>query len=177
MSRRARRKRGGRGQSAHRRDTAEMSSSRRCGARTRKGGACRGPAMTGARRCRMHGGKGSGAPLDNRNAYKHGMHTAAERARVRSLYRMIHDMEAMLARLRNIDPADSRYRNTAHGVVPRNSTPPGAPLTSRVPALQSCRSPIASPYNPCGCRIRVRSRKDRPINVSPRARGTSGGSK
>ncbi|WP_424537499.1 hypothetical protein [Sphingorhabdus sp.] len=28
--------------------------------------------MKGAKRCRMHGGKGSGAPQGNSNAWKHG---------------------------------------------------------------------------------------------------------
>ncbi|MFD1106285.1 hypothetical protein [Sphingobium olei] len=28
--------------------------------------------MKGAKRCRMHGGKGSGAPAGNCNAWKHG---------------------------------------------------------------------------------------------------------
>ncbi|WP_082594519.1 HGGxSTG domain-containing protein [Sphingomonas sp. Root710] len=41
----------------------------RCGARTRSGTPCRSPAVKGNRRCRMHGGKGSGAPRGNRNAW------------------------------------------------------------------------------------------------------------
>ncbi|WP_420359400.1 hypothetical protein [Novosphingobium ginsenosidimutans] len=32
--------------------------------------------MRGKRRCRMHGGKGSGAPKGNRNAWKHGARSA-----------------------------------------------------------------------------------------------------
>ncbi|MGC1319451.1 MAG: HGGxSTG domain-containing protein [Pseudolabrys sp.] len=39
-----------------------MLSSPRCGARNRRGGFCRSPAVSGKRRCRMHGGApGSGA--------------------------------------------------------------------------------------------------------------------
>ena len=50
----------------------------RCGARarTRDGAPCRSPAVRGSARCRMHGGKGSGAPRGNRNAWKHGAFTA-----------------------------------------------------------------------------------------------------
>lgn len=62
--------------SSHERNTGPMLASLRCGARTRKGTPCRSPAVAGKARCRMHGGaKGSGAPLGNRNALKHGMYT------------------------------------------------------------------------------------------------------
>ena len=45
----------------------------RCLAMTRKGSACQSPKVKGKKRCRMHGGaKGSGAPVGNRNAWKHG---------------------------------------------------------------------------------------------------------
>jgi len=38
--------------------------------------ACRSPAVAGKKRCRMHGGaKGPGAPLGNKNAFKHGGYT------------------------------------------------------------------------------------------------------
>jgi uncharacterized protein YjcR len=55
----------------------------RCLAQTRKGAACQSPAVKGKARCRMHGGKGSGAPKGNRNAWKHGARSAefAELAR------------------------------------------------------------------------------------------------
>lgn len=60
----------------HQRDTLSMQLSPRCGAKTRVGTACKSPAVTGKNRCRMHGGaKGSGAPVGNRNAFKHGMYT------------------------------------------------------------------------------------------------------
>ena len=62
----------------------------RCGARTRGGSPCRSPAVRGERRCRMHGGRGSGAPAGNRNALKHGAWSAealAWRRRVRELLR------------------------------------------------------------------------------------------
>ena len=51
----------------------------RCLARTRKGTECQSPAVKGKARCRMHGGKGSGAPKGNRNAYKHGSRSAEAR--------------------------------------------------------------------------------------------------
>ncbi len=58
------------------RDPAAMLESPRCGT------SCRAPAVHGKRRCRMHGGAlGSGAPLGNHNAFKHGLYTKEERAR------------------------------------------------------------------------------------------------
>lgn len=57
----------------------------RCGARTRSGAPCRSPAIVGKARCRMHGGKGSGAPRGNRNGWKHGWHSA----RVREIARYV----------------------------------------------------------------------------------------
>ncbi|WP_443478109.1 hypothetical protein ACLIMP_06235 [Novosphingobium aerophilum] len=39
--------------------------------------------MKGSRRCRMHGGKGSGAPKGNRNALKHGARSAEALAAAR----------------------------------------------------------------------------------------------
>lgn len=60
----------------HMRNTGPMQSSPRCGAKTRKATLCQAPAVSGKARCRMHGGaKGSGAPLENRNAFKHGDYT------------------------------------------------------------------------------------------------------
>ena len=72
--------------SDHIRNTGPMLVSARCGAKTRCGGACRSPAVSGRQRCRMHGGaQGSGAPRGNRNARKHGLFTRdaiAERKRI-----------------------------------------------------------------------------------------------
>ena len=66
-----------------------MLASPRCGARTRRGGPCRAPAVRGKRRCRMHGGAhGSGAPKANQNARKHGLFTREaieERRRIQAL--------------------------------------------------------------------------------------------
>jgi len=53
-----------------------MRSSRRCGAKTRSGKPCMSPAVSGKKRCRMHGGApGSGAPPGNKNALKSGLFT------------------------------------------------------------------------------------------------------
>lgn len=62
--------------SNHKRNTDPMKQSPRCGAKTRKGQPCAAPAVRGAKRCRMHGGKGSGAPKGNTNAVTTGLHTA-----------------------------------------------------------------------------------------------------
>lgn len=62
--------------SNHPRNTGPMHSSSRCGAGTRTGRSCQSPAVSGKRRCRMHGGAtGSGAPPGNKNAFKTGVYT------------------------------------------------------------------------------------------------------
>lgn len=70
-----------------------LASAPRCGARTRAGTPCRAPAVTGRRRCRLHGGAAvSGAPRGNTNALKHGFYSAeaiAERKRLRALIRAL----------------------------------------------------------------------------------------
>jgi hypothetical protein len=75
----------------HPRNTGPMLDSRRCGAKSRSGKPCRSPAVTGKKRCRMHGGAaGSGAPRGNKNALKHGRNTREameERQRLRALLR------------------------------------------------------------------------------------------
>jgi hypothetical protein len=75
----------------HPRNTGPMLDSRRCGAKSRSGKPCRSPAVTGKKRCRMHGGAaGSGAPRGNKNALKHGRSTRdaiEERQRLRALLR------------------------------------------------------------------------------------------
>ena len=56
-----------------------MLESRRCGAKTRKDGRFRSPAMRNGR-CRMHGGKSTGAPKGNKNAWKHGHYSEVAKA-------------------------------------------------------------------------------------------------
>ena len=68
----------------------------RCGARTRSGAPCRSPAVHGNRRCRMHGGKGSGAPRGNRNAWKHGLRSASHIAWKRSVVLYLRATEHVL---------------------------------------------------------------------------------
>ena len=55
------------------------------------GASCRSPAVSGKKRCRMHGGaKGSGAPKNNHNAVKHGTYTKEafqQRAQMREIFR------------------------------------------------------------------------------------------
>lgn len=82
---------------SHARDTGAMRASPRCGARTRKGTPCRAPAVHGKARCRMHGGaKGSGAPVGNSNALKHGNYTREAIAERRQLRALIRQMERTL---------------------------------------------------------------------------------
>jgi len=79
--------------SKHLRNTSAMLSSPRCGARTRAGKPCRSPAVSGKRRCRMHGGApGSGAPRGNKNAMKHGLYTRKaieERRKMKDFLRQV----------------------------------------------------------------------------------------
>ena len=85
----------------HARNTGAMRASPRCGARTRDGGVCRAPALSGKTRCRMHGGaRRCGAPKGNRNARKHGLfgrEAVAEREQVR---RLLNEAEGMLEKLK-----------------------------------------------------------------------------
>jgi hypothetical protein len=60
----------------------------RCLARTRSGTECQSPAVSGKRRCRMHGGANSGPPAGNRNAWKHGGRSADTIAAARWLRRV-----------------------------------------------------------------------------------------
>ncbi len=67
----------------------------RCLARTRKGTECQSPAVKGRTRCRMHGGTNPGAPIGNKNAYKHGCYSAVakEAARfLKSMARIVHSI-------------------------------------------------------------------------------------
>ncbi|UQV19065.1 hypothetical protein MU852_04160 [Brevundimonas albigilva] len=64
----------------------------RCGARTRAGTPCQAPAIRGKRRCRMHGGRSTGAPKGEANGnYQTGawtQETIQARATVRAFVRM-----------------------------------------------------------------------------------------
>jgi len=80
----------------HPRNTGPMSAARRCGAKTRKGTPCEAPAIAGKARCRMHGGKGSGAPAGNRNAVKHGYDTREERERRQQIRALIRESRKLI---------------------------------------------------------------------------------
>ena len=71
----------------------------RCGARTRCGSPCRQPAVRGKRRCRMHGGRGSGAPAGNRNALKHGAWSAEARAWRRRVRELLREARALVRKV------------------------------------------------------------------------------
>lgn len=84
----------------HARNVAGMHASRRCGARTRSGGACQAPAVRGKARCRMHGGaRGSGAPRGNRNALKSGLYTAESLELRRHVAQLIRDSRKIIEEL------------------------------------------------------------------------------
>jgi hypothetical protein len=70
---------------------SRLSQAPRCGAKTRAGTPCQCPAMTGRKRCRLHGGLSPGAPRGSRNGnFKHGdwtLEAIVERKWVRNLLR------------------------------------------------------------------------------------------
>jgi glucans biosynthesis protein len=76
---------------------ARMLGSRRCGALTRSGDRCRAPAVKDKLRCRKHGGGiCSGAPKGNRNARKHGLYSAEERAEHRRIMDFVRQCNRVL---------------------------------------------------------------------------------
>jgi hypothetical protein len=86
----------------HRRNTGPMLASPRCGAKTRSGTPCKSPAVKGKCRCRMHGGaRGSGAPVGNKNAYKHGLFTAEALSERRLLGDFIRDSAEFVRKLKD----------------------------------------------------------------------------
>ena len=95
----------------HRRNTAAMRLSPRCGAKTRAGRPCVAPAVRGKKRCRMHGGaRGSGAPAGNRNALKEGLFTRfaiEERRQANALWR---EARSLLETLNDSPPQRRRSR-------------------------------------------------------------------
>ena len=77
-----------------------MHQSPRCGARTRKGPPCRSPAMPNGR-CRLHGGKSTGAPKGNRNAWKHGHYSAEAVEERRQARKLLREAKALLGLMRD----------------------------------------------------------------------------
>lgn len=78
--------------------TPPSARARPCNARTRAGAPCRGPAVHGKTRCRMHGGAaGSGA--QPRNRLTHGLYTRAAVAERRWVAALIRESERLLAEM------------------------------------------------------------------------------
>jgi glucans biosynthesis protein len=104
----------------------------RFGAKTRSGRPCRSPAVTGRRRCRMHGGApGSGGPKGARNGnYKHGRYTAEAMVTRRWVREKIREVRALTKSLRSAPGSilqDLAICTTARS-LPRSrptSVPPG----------------------------------------------------
>ena len=68
-----------------------------CGAKNRSGGICQNPPVNGKRRCHNHGGApGSGPPLGNKNALKHGIFSAAAISERLSLQAYLKEMQDMV---------------------------------------------------------------------------------
>ena len=67
-----------------------------CGAKTRKGGRCRQPAMKNGR-CRLHGGKSLSGIQHGR--YKHGRYTQEAIAERRQLNSLLREVTALLRRV------------------------------------------------------------------------------
>ncbi len=87
----------------HPRNTGPMLESPRCGAKTRSGPPCKAPAVKGKKRCRMHGGAaGSGAPIGNQNALKHGVYTRQAIEERQALNSMINEYKATLKKFEEI---------------------------------------------------------------------------
>lgn len=85
----------------HPRNTGPMLASPRCGAKTRTGMPCTSPAVSGKRRCRMHGGAaGSGAPRGNQNALKDGLHTQEAIEERRHLREFLQQSRSVMQKLR-----------------------------------------------------------------------------
>jgi hypothetical protein len=84
----------------HARNTQGMHEAPRCGAKTRKGTPCEAPAVTGRKRCRMHGGaKGSGAPRGNRNALKSGLYTAEALSLRKHINRLLRESREIIEKI------------------------------------------------------------------------------
>ncbi len=73
-----------------------MHMSQRCHAKTRKGSPCQSPAMPNGR-CRMHGGKSTGAPCGVANGnYRHGIYTHEMRAEMQWLRELVEESMEMI---------------------------------------------------------------------------------
>lgn len=66
------------------------------------GASCQAPAVAGCARCRMHGGRGSGAPAGNQNARKHGLYDRSMRERGARYRALKAEVRAMLATMEEL---------------------------------------------------------------------------
>lgn len=74
----------------------------RCGARTRRSGVCQSPAMANGR-CRMHGGKSSGAPCGKKHGrYKNGHYTKVSLKQRQELYELIRTIKLTIKNVEQI---------------------------------------------------------------------------
>ena len=71
------------------------SNATRCGAKTRAAHSCRSPAMRNGR-CRMHGGKSTGAPCGAANGrYKHGKYTYSTRQQKMEFFEVLQHLNLL----------------------------------------------------------------------------------
>lgn len=167
---------------------AILATAPRCGARTRSGGPCRSPAVHGNRRCRMHGGKGSGAPRGNRNAWKHGAHSA----RFRAVARFIRETSVVLRtahlHLRAWEEARHMDADAARRLISllpplRSAVPPrrapdtekskkGADNPMHPESGAPGTPPAPHPASPTPCMTKGRSR-EAPPHHSPESAGSA----
>ena len=73
----------------------------RCEAKTRAGTPCQqkagwGTDHTGIGRCKLHGGKSTGAPKDNKNAFKHGTRGQAYTERRKQLMEILRNSHELI---------------------------------------------------------------------------------
>ena len=102
---------------------ARLLASPRCGARTRSGGPCRAPAVSGKARCRKHGGAaGSGGQAGNRNARKEGFYSAEEKAQRRRIMDFVRACNQVLEEIDRTERAGTSI-STAAGPDPGISCP------------------------------------------------------
>ncbi|MBL0338863.1 MAG: hypothetical protein IPP67_06800 [Rhodospirillaceae bacterium] len=74
----------------------------RCGARTRLSGTCQSPAMPNGR-CRMHGGKSSGAPCGKKHGkYKNGHYTKTALQQRQEFYELIRTIKSTIKNIEQI---------------------------------------------------------------------------
>ena len=101
-----------RGWLRHGNPPGDVSTAPRCGARTRQGTPCQGPAMRNRQRCRLHGGKSTGPKTAEgverirRASLTHGRRTQAARAE-RQYLRMLTKESRLLLDQFAADPGGS----------------------------------------------------------------------